>query len=419
MRFAIVDTTLTTPPTGGCQTFLENLAPTLASRGHEVNVLTQPGPELAVAHRLVRGGVRVVADVWPRRFLPEERASCLADWCRRERIEAYVISVSSDVGWLALPHLDPVARTAAVVHWDGPAFYAPLAHYEVFIDHAIGVSRETCRNITGRCGVPENRTLRIPYGVDRSSEAQLAERLRDSHARRPLEMAYIGRLVQTQKRVLDLSPLVHELARRKLPFVMHLVGSGADAPRLRAALARAGVGHYVRWWGWLPPADVRVHLSQLDALILPSESEGLPLVLLEAMGQGVVPVATRIRSGNTELVRDGQNGFLAAVGDIKAFADCLEQLYRDPVLLTRLRRAAWLTSADYTVERMVSAYEACFGSDGERAPRPSGAFPIMPSCRSRYPLCLRKLKWRLFGVLPGARSVAAEVLRTRTRRAKV
>lgn len=403
MRFAIVDTTLTTPPTGGCQTFLEHLAPALESRGHEVNVLTEPGPERAVADRLVKAGVRVLDDVWPRRFLPEERALRLADWCNRERIEAYVVSVSRDVGWLALPHLDHVTRTAAVVHSDGPAFYAPLAHYGVFVDHAIGVSRETCRNITGLCGVPESRTRRIPYGVERLSEAELAERLKVPHDRRPLEMAYIGRLVQSQKRVLDLAPLVRELARRNLPFVLHLIGSGEDAPRLREELARAEVGHHVRWWGWLTPSDVGVRLRQLDVLVLPSDVEGLSLALLEAMGQGVVPVATRIPSGSTELVRDGENGFLAAVADTNAFANRLEQLYRNPALLTRLRRAAWVTSEDYSVERMASAYESCFKVEGERAPRPSGAFPVMPSCRSRYPTWLRKVKWRLSGALPAAR----------------
>lgn len=402
MRFAIVDTTLTTPPTGGCQTFLEHLAPALESRGHAVSILTEPGDDPAVADRLAKTGVRVLDDVWSRRCLPEERARRLAEWCDRERIDAYVISVSRDVGWLALPYLHHVARTAAVVHLDGSAFYEPLAHYGTFVDHAIGVSRETCRNIPLLCRVPEGRTRRIPYGVKRLSEAQLAAQLDVLRAPRPLEVAYIGRLVQTQKRVLDLAPMVRELARRNLPFAMHLIGTGEDAPRLREELARAGVGHHVRWWGWLTPAEVSVRLRQLDALVLPSDVEGLPLVLLEAMGHGVVPVATRIPSGNTELVHDGENGFLVSVGDSKGFADRLEQLHRDLALLIRLRRAAWVTSEDYSVEHMAAAYEACFAGEGERAPRPFGPFPVMPSCRSRYPTWLRKAKWRLSGVLAGA-----------------
>jgi glycosyltransferase involved in cell wall biosynthesis len=406
MRFAVVDTTLTTPPTGGCQTFLEHLAPALKSRGHKVDVLTQPGPELAVADRLEKAGVRVLDAVWPRRFLPEERASCLADWSRRERIEAYIVSVSSDVGWLALPLLDRIVRTGAIVHADSLTFYAPLAYYEPFVDHAIGVSREACRNITRLCGIPARRALHIPYGVERLSDAQFAERLRASPGRRALEAAYVGRLVHSQKRILDLAPVVIELTRRHLPFRMHIIGSGEDAHRLRADLAAARVDHQVRWWGWLAPADVRLRLSQLDVIVLLSDTEGLPLVLLEAMGHGVVPVATRIPSGNTELVRDGENGYLAEVGDTKAFADRLEKLHREPRLLARLRRAAWLTSADYSVERMATSYEVCFTADAARASRPAGAFPVMPSCRSRYPAWLRKVKWRLSSAMPRARAIS-------------
>lgn len=403
MRFAIVDTTLTTAPTGGCQTFLEHLAPSLERRGHQVSIVTEPGDEPAVADRLQRAGIRVLDDVWRRRFLPEERAHRLADWCKRERIDAYVISVSRDVGWLALPHLDRATQTAAVVHTDGRAFYEPLAHYGVYVDHAIGVSRETCRNIPLLCGVPEARTRQIPYGIERLSEAQLTERLEDSGLPRTLEIAYIGRLVHSQKRVLDLALLGSELAERNLPFVMHVIGAGEDASRLREALAGAGIGSRVRWWGWLTPSDVRARLRQLDALVLPSEFEGLPLVLLEAMGHGVVPVATHIASGNAELVRNGENGFLVAVGDIQGFVARLEELHRDPALLARLRRAAWTTTADYSVERMASAYEASFSGPGARAPRPVGQFPVMPSCRSPYPTWLRRVKWLVSGVLAGVR----------------
>lgn len=54
----------------------------------------EPGNEIAVADRLVTAGVHVLDDVWPRRFLSEERALRLARWCHRERVEAYVVSVS-------------------------------------------------------------------------------------------------------------------------------------------------------------------------------------------------------------------------------------------------------------------------------------------------------------------------------------
>ena len=50
-----------------------------------------------------------------------------------------------------------------------------------------------------------------------------------------------------------------------------------------------------------------------------SDYEGLPVALLEAMGNGLAPVVSRIASGNTELIKNEENGYLVEVGDIEGF----------------------------------------------------------------------------------------------------
>jgi glycosyltransferase involved in cell wall biosynthesis len=202
---------------------------------------------------------------------------------------------------------------------------------------------------------------------------------------------------------MDLVPLVQALTRRGVPLVLHLIGAGEDGRRLREEFTRSGLDRQVRSWGWLTPGDVSDRLRQLDVVLLLSDSEGLPFVLLEAMAHGVVPVATRIASGNVELLRDGENGLLVAVGDPVGAADCVEKLYLNPELRAELRRAAWRTVERYSVERMTTKYEACLAHGGDRAPRPVGPFPVMPSCRSAYPHWLRKLKWHLSAIAVQAR----------------
>ena len=65
-------------------------------------------------------------------------------------------------------------------------------------------------------------------------------------------------------------------------------------------------------------------------------------------------------------------------------------------MLLRMRRRAWETGKQYSIERMVDAYEACFQraiEDTKAFPRtPDPDFPLMESCRSKYPLWLRRLK---------------------------
>jgi glycosyltransferase involved in cell wall biosynthesis len=400
---AWVDTTMMQAPTGGCQTFLVNLGISLAHKGWEVHVVTEDGPETSIADRLTRGGVLLQRDLWARRHLPEERAGRLAAWVARTRMQAFGVSVSADVGWLALPLLDPMVGTLAIVHSDGPSFYSPLTHYSPFVDRAVGVSEETYARIVSDCGIPEARARRIPYGVTRLSYDEVCARWEQGPATSPLRIGYVGRIVQSQKRVLDIPPLVAELARRQVSFEMHILGTGAEASSLRADLEHRGVAGLVRLWGWLSPEDLTARLRRLDALVLFSEVEGLPLALLEGIGHGLVPVVTRTASGNAEVVRDGENGYLVGIGDIKAFADRLERLAWDGDERARLQQSAWRTSEQYSIERMTEQYEHSIGETvaglgaSSRAPRPKGPYPLLPSCRSEYPPWLRRIKWWLLG----------------------
>jgi hypothetical protein len=119
------------------------------------------------------------------------------------------------------------------------------------------------------------------------------------------------------------------------------------------------------------------------------------------MGQALVPVVTQINSGNSELIRDGENGLMFPVGDSVSCAAHLAHLAADENVLRTLRRAAWNTAREYSVERMVQNYEECFrdvtASDFSRAHRANAPqpYPLLPACKSRYPLWLRKVKSRL------------------------
>jgi glycosyltransferase involved in cell wall biosynthesis len=396
MRSVFVDDTLTTPPFGGATTFLAELCCALASRGERVTVVARPGSDDSIVQRLRASGVEVRLDLWRSTHLPEQRAKRLAAWVNHEKADVYVISISPDAGWLALPLLDQSVATMAVVHADGPAFYLPLRHYAQFIDCAAGVSKSIHGRIIDECSIPPSRGRYIPYGVPLLSLAELQEKL----AREPDEkfrVAYLGRLVQGHKRVLDLIPLAAELKRRDVRFELNVIGEGEERGALEAGFAAGNVGPEVKFWGWLSPEQVRKRLKELDAVVLLSDSEGLPLALLESMGHGVVPIVTKIKSGLTEVVREGENGFLVEVGDMSGFADRVASLAGDRERLNQLRLQAWKTSQNFSLEKMVETYEEAFkqlAATRQSAPAQAidRSYPVMASCRSRYPFWLRKLK---------------------------
>lgn len=402
MHVVIVDTTLTTPPTGGGQTFLVDLAKSLIERGHRVSVITQPGTEKRILDALQQGGVEVQLNLWRSFHLPEEKASRLSAWVNANSVEVYIVSISPDAGWVALPLLNPSISTLSIAHNDVSAFYAPLQHYGPFIDCAVGVSESLRQKIIDLCAIPPDRARYIPYGVQALSSSQV-ERLAQTPSApdQPLRIGYVGRLVKAQKRVMEFVPLAEQLVKSKVDFELHLIGDGHERSDLEAAFKRAGLDSRVKFWGWLSSDQVREQLLRLDVFILLSDYEGLPVALLEAMGHGLVPIVTRIESGNTQLVRHGENGFVIEVGDIQGCAAALQTLANERGLLTPLKQAAWKSVQDYSVKHSTDGYVECFNElvqaskTREHRPNLPDPFPIMPSCRSSYPTWLRRIKARL------------------------
>ena len=374
----------------------------LREKGWKLTVVTERGDSDSLVWELTAADVTVLDNVWKIRHLPEERSVRLAEAINRQRPDVYVISISPDAGWLALPLLDSRIATMTIAHNDVNAFYAPLRYYGDFIDRSVGVSRETHRRITEECGIPPQRVWQIPYGVHSVTEEEAAKRCSRENGG-PLKIGYVGRLEQYQKRVPDLVPIAARLNSKGVAFELHLVGDGSIRRRLEAQFQKQGLRELVRFWGWLAPIQVRERLANLDVFVLPSDHEGLPVALLEAMSQVVAPLVTNIASGNTELVSEGENGHLLEVGDIDGFVGRLETLARKPGHLKQLRRAAWETSRQYGIGRMVESYEECIqqittSKQNQERSRPPASFPVMPSCRSSYPNWLRKIKWALAGV---------------------
>jgi glycosyltransferase involved in cell wall biosynthesis len=108
-----------------------------------------------------------------------------------------------------------------------------------------------------------------------------------------------------------------------------LVGDGPERRRVEAEARRLGVAGAVRLAG--ERRDVRELLAGADVFVLASQSEGLPMSILEAMAAGLPVVASSV-GGVAELVEHRVSGLLVPPGDPPALARALGELIRDPAL---------------------------------------------------------------------------------------
>jgi glycosyltransferase involved in cell wall biosynthesis len=138
-----------------------------------------------------------------------------------------------------------------------------------------------------------------------------------------------------------------------------MAGDGSIAEcRIRAV--ELGIEDAVELKGWLPTKEVIRAYSRAAIFCLPSYSEGLPMVVLEAMALGLPVISTSV-GGIPDIIVTGENGLLIAPGDVEALAGAIITLLRDSTLRFRLsQRAMGTVRARYSVDTIASQLRAYY-----------------------------------------------------------
>ena len=128
----------------------------------------------------------------------------------------------------------------------------------------------------------------------------------------------VGRL-SAEKGQLLLIEAAHRLAQKGIMFELVLAGDGETRAEAEMLITRYGLTGQVRITGWLSSDQVRKEILAARALVLPSFSEGLPVVIMEAMALRR-PVLASCITGIPELVLPGETGWLFSAGSIDELA---------------------------------------------------------------------------------------------------
>ncbi len=130
-----------------------------------------------------------------------------------------------------------------------------------------------------------------------------------------------------------------------------------DVARLRLEADRRGLAGRIRFMG--RREDARAFLSAADVVVNPSDVEGLPLVLLEAMALGRPVVATDV-GGVGSIVKNGVTGLLVPPGEPDQLAKAIQQALTSPQANEWAKAAKQLITDRHSIDAMVDSYEKLY-----------------------------------------------------------
>lgn len=192
----------------------------------------------------------------------------------------------------------------------------------------IAVSREMKKWWEWTGSTPD-RTIYIPYGVN----TQRFYPVPDARSKLGLPQGkqiflYVGRFAR-EKGLLDLIDALSRIKHLLDPEAVEviLIGQGPQEQEIRHRISTEGLDRIVQIRSWASQDQLSMWYSAADALLLPSHTEALSRVILEAMACGTPVIGSRI-TGTGDIV--DEIGYLFPPGDIQALADILGDLIRYP-----------------------------------------------------------------------------------------
>jgi glycosyltransferase involved in cell wall biosynthesis len=200
----------------------------------------------------------------------------------------------------------------------------------------VTISEFNLRHILERYpDVPPGKVAVLRMGVDPGNDLSASQVSRKSPR---LIMLSVGRLHPVKDHAFLIRACLL-LKNRNLPFVCMIAGDGPERASLEALIRDLGLQGDVRLLGHVSRRQLNAYYAAADLVVLTSRSEGIPLVLMEAMARGR-PVLAPAITGIPELVLDGKNGFLYRPGSPEDFVARAELVHHSQSALGPLGGAA-------------------------------------------------------------------------------
>lgn len=347
---------------GGLGRHVGALARSLADAGHEVHVVTRDLPDAPEVRDAVEDGVHVVRIpeappvigfdqlvAWVLAF--NNRIQAVAGRLLRERpfdvIHAHDWLVAYAAAGLKETWEVPVVATVHATEYGRHQGWLPGPMNKLIHQVEWWLTYEARRVIVCSAymhseleqifALPPDKLDTVPNGVDvrdfavpPSESTAMRGQLTGPRTRMIL---FAGRL-EYEKGVQTLLAALQDVRRRVGPTHLFVAGVGTYSEELRREVRRRKLQRHVRFTGFLPDHELRLHFGAADVAVVPSIYEPFGLVAVEAMACGT-PVVVGDTGGLREIVADG-SGLSFTPQEPAELTDALVRVLTDPTLATEL-----------------------------------------------------------------------------------
>lgn len=169
------------------------------------------------------------------------------------------------------------------------------------------------------------------------------------------EVLYVGRLDFSLKKIDYLLDIWEIVSSVKKDWSLRIVGGG-DNNRAKAYADKRNLNNII----WCDFCDPTIYYKHASIFCLTSSYEGFPMVLIEALTYGVVPIAFASFEALQDIIKDGINGFVITPFDKKKYADRLIWLMDNKEELMKMSHAGFSSSLYYSLESVGSKWLKLF-----------------------------------------------------------
>lgn len=167
-------------------------------------------------------------------------------------------------------------------------------------------------------------------------------------------IGYTGSLT-ARKGVMNFVEATKLILKRHNNIEFLIGGGGPLFDRIRDNIESCGLQHKVKLVGWVSDDKIPDYLNKLRLLVLPSCSEGLPGIILEAMACGTPVLATPV-GGIPDVIKDRETGFIMEDNSPECIAENVERVLNYPDLDKIVEKARKLIEEEYSYEAAVKRY---------------------------------------------------------------